>query len=394
MKRFPSVTVLLCVLTSAYAGGAPDDAAVVRDLTSATKAFWKERGSGSKVKTYEVQSVDRVYELMPRKRTSTTYQVYAAVRRTYVSKRSGTSASIVYWRTPWTYDYGTRKYTPDARPGKWEHFSKVTYWRDIARRDRSGYRLVYRSRSPAKTASNGKRLAALDLSRIPAEVAARDADVLGAKSVVRSLPSVARTASMEEFRVVAVRRRQAFLKAHYHVGRIEIRGAAAARKGKVAEKSGRLAQAIKKWASGLDTRSMAPPKPTMESVVLLEPPEEAFARRLAGAYSQQLSAIHSMLRTLQRQIVVDSQKFWRPSEAESKMVALLSDAQDQEDKGRMSLGGRAQVDAFAKALGRVLTPVLMELGRTSPASSAGEAVAKLAKAISEAEAGVVRRAKR
>jgi len=135
------------------------------------------------------------------------------------------------------------------------------------------------------------------------KVAGYDEDVVAANDLLdRALagkPGLSDTAKAK---------RDAFLKVHYHVGRIEIRRDAAKRAGKVQEKEERLRQAVRKWAASHDTHSMIGPKPTMERLLLLEPPEEAFARNLCHAYGQQLKRIHRKLQAVPLMILRDARK--------------------------------------------------------------------------------------
>ncbi|MFC1635589.1 hypothetical protein ACFL5Z_12170, partial [Planctomycetota bacterium] len=214
---------------------------------------------------------------------------------------------------------------------------------------------------------------------IPKRVTEEDVDVLAATNLCANAPR----GQVGEL-VAYKSRRSVFLKVHFHLGRIEMRRLATNATGKVDEKERRLEKAIQRWASKMDTHSTAESKPTMETILVLEPSEERFARLLAEAYATEISTIRTQLKSLHRQIVLDAERLWPPAERKDEMLALISDAQEQEDKGRISLGGKGQIDDLGRLLGRTLVPVLLQLGRGPTAANPTEAAAKLAEAVSKA----------
>ena len=224
---------------------------------------------------------------------------------------------------------------------------------------------------------------------IPKRVTEEDVDVLAATKLCATAPRD----QLGELDVYKIRR-GVFLKVHFHLGRIEMRQLAAKAAGKVDEKERHLSEAIQRWASKMDTHSTTEPKPTMETILLLEPPEERFARLLAEAYEKEVSTIRAQLNSLHRQIVLDSVHLWPPDEREEEMLALISEAHEQEDKGRISLGGKGQIDDLGRLLGRTLVPVLQQLGRGPTAANPAEAATKLAEAVSKALSKEVERSSR
>ena len=229
------------------------------------------------------------------------------------------------------------------------------------------------SQSFQRTASS---LSIRDLAK---QVVKRDEDVVAAKSALSARPSD-QTDGASEYKANL----STFLAVHYHLGRIDVHRAVSRKAGRCDEKEALLLEATQRWAASIDTHSTTAPKPSMETILALEPSEERFARILADTYRTEITGIREQLKDLYQRIAIDSERMGPPGEREDRMVALLREAQEQEDKGRTSLGGEARMDEFGKILSRTLVPALMQLGRRTTVTDPTDAAAKLAAAVSEA----------
>lgn len=273
------------------------------------------------------------------------------------------------------------------------------YWNKIASRDQaSKMAIVYldssgsarpSSSDSTTTISRAAEVTVLErlLEDAPVKTAASDPDVKACWDLI--LKGLHPDAANRDGEDALRDRANMFRNAHYYLARVELRHAVLLRAGKVKEKNQRHFEAVRQWALNTDTGSMPGPKPTMDNLLILEPDNEKLARRLADAYASQIRDIKAKLQELFGQLCVASEKLWRPKDREKRLIAILGEAQEYEDRGRTSFGGEARVDGLSRDFGRVISPILVDIRGTTPADSLCEASAKLLSAVSSSLAMAV-----
>lgn len=388
----------LTLVVFIFLSSAPSFAETLGDETAAsqliatTKRYWEQKRSSKHTKyKYEVMSVNRVYERPSRDRVVRPgkyryFYVLVTLRSTLNSQKLA-KTKLEYIRVSVQYNH---KFIVSGL-ACWETFEKFRM--AIAALDRSNSaRTIYPSR--LRQAINPMAKIRLYVKeRAPRDIAIKNSDVIATTRLLKNVPST-RGLSGAQFRSAARARQDIFVRAHYFVGRIEMRRAAVAKWGKLAEKQELLKKAIKKWASNMDTDSMKGPRPTMAMFTVLEPAEEAFARRLAEQYASCLKSIRFRLRRLLSQIAYDAESLRAAKGSKSIIESLPIKAQQELVRGKESLGGPRQVDDFGIRLVRAIVPVLIELNKSETAKTPADAFGKLVGAMAKAEAEVARDAAR
>jgi hypothetical protein len=370
MKRFTTLCLAVLLFNATNATKGEDNKAIVRGILDTVRYYCETPPSSSGMGSRKLISVDRIYAIPFQ---AGNYEVMTKAKRLIKKNKQVTEAETLY--SKWIFGYRP----VDGRPNivmlsREDYDSPEEYNQIIDNKDKTAQIAYPKSVTSTSDASNNKVNAETMLRFLtiesPAQVAAQDNDVVAAKQLLSQRPPDGRFGKESE---VTKKRKDTYLKVSYHIGRISFRRDAQAKVGKVDEKKQRLAEKQREWTAQRDTHSMMAPKPILETMLIMEPPAEALARKLSEAYDRELDKIQAGVKILTAQLITDTED-----------NALWMDAKEQENKGRMSLGGENGIPLYEVFFGRFVVPFLEEM-KDEPANSPAEALNGLISALIKVE---------